>query len=540
MAVVTTSRSRLLPALYPLLALVVGALLLPSALRPPPEQTSDSAALNPNAPPDEQQDQIVLSQRQAQGGAGSAVDETATTLPPPQENASGTCFAGRQTESVYSAPCAPAFKGNNGGATAPNVFPNEIRLGFWHTVGAPAEGRLDEASQPNDSAATRTFRVLARYFNKRFERYGRKVVFYGMTGNADPAVDQAAAQKAWRQDRIFAAGHLNLPFCEAFQRQGGVAMCNPQTERVYDRSQPGMLSFMLDRTKATGFGAEFVCKRLLGKNAIYSGNEKNTPRKISIVTETTTESARVPISDYEDALKKDCGGVYGGRHYEMAGSDAAAATTMAIQMKAAGTTTVMLEIGVINTLLLMTAAESVGWQPEWVQVNAFALDFNGNAALLPPTQASHLFGLTAWEIPRRPEETECYAAYKEIDPDNEADSSACVLQWHTLNLMLDGIQQAGPKLTRESYQQGLYRMGNRYPAEPWAIGGGYSQGDYSYMDDVNEIWFSRSAISPLNDQPGAYVYSFGGKRFKRGELPKDDSQLFKHGVVTPGGPDQTR
>ena len=529
-----------MPVVYPLIALSVAAALLPSALRPPPEQTSDSAALNPDAPPDEQQEEIVQAIQQAQGGAGGdETESTTTTAAPNRPLASNRCFGNppRQTESVYSAPCAAAFTGNNGGATGHNVFPNEVRLGFWHAAGTPAAGKIGPEPAPNESAPTRTFRVLNAYVNQRFQTYGRRIQFYGLTGSSDPAAEQAAARKADAQDKIFAAYHLNLPFCEEFVRSAGPVFCNPNRASIYERNRPGFYSFMLDRTAAAGFGAEYVCKKLIGKNAVYSGTERNNLRKISVVTETSIDSAKMPVSEYDAALKKECGAAYGGRSYQFAAADATVALAAATQMQASGTTTVVLEIGVVNTLLLMTAASTIGWEPEWVTISAEATDFGSNAAILPPNQSRHLFGLTAWEVPRRYEESECFQAYKSIDQDNEPDSAVCRLFWHSIILMVDAIQQAGPRLDKASFERGLFSLGHRYPVEPWAIGGGYGPGDYSYMDDVSEIWFSRFATNPDNGQPGAYAFTYNAKRFKRGELPAGDDQLFQHGVTSVGGPD---
>lgn len=534
---VTPSRSRLLPILYPLIALVVGALLLPSALRPPPEQTSDSAALNPDAPPDEQQEQIVQAIKQAQGGAGNADDELTTTTTTQPEIPSGyDCFAGRQIESVYSAPCAAKFSGKNGGATYPLVSANEVRLGLWHAAAVADPGPIADDPKSNESGAQRTYRVLQRYFNKHFETYGRRITFYGLTGDNDPANNQAAARDALAK-KVFVASHLNLPFCEAFVSGGGGVMCNPQIGKVYDRNRPGFFSFMLDRSTAAAFAGEYVCRRLPATPAIYSGTERNKNRKISVVTESSIDSGQVPLSEYQNALQKECGRSYSDKSYAFGAADAGIALNAATQMNASGVTTVVLEIGVVNTLLLMTAAQSIGWQPEWVMVNTEALDFSSNAAILPATQSQHLFGLTSWEIPRRVEETECYTAYKEIDPDNEPEDAVCRLMWHQLVLMVSAIQQAGPNLTRASFEKGLFSLGHRYPAEPWAIGGGYGPGDYSYMDDVSEVWFSRAEVNPANGQPGAYVFTHGAKRYKRGQLPPDEGQLFHHGVTTPGGAD---
>jgi hypothetical protein len=539
---VSRSRSRWLPTVYPALALALAAAFLPSALRPPPEQTSDSAALNPNAPPDDQSEQVIQALRQAQGGGAGAAETEAppTTLPQRRELASGACFGSpsRQTESVYSAPCAPKFSGDNGGRTAKNVFANEVRLGWWHVIGAPKEGRIEDAPAPGESAATRTFRVLATHFNKRFQTFGRKIVFYGLAGSTDPAKDEAEAKKASDQYQLFGAYHLDLAFCEPFARDTGPVWCNPAKAEVYQRLRPGFFSFMVDRTTAAGYGAEFVCKKLIGKNAKFSGTETDKPRKISIITETTPNSGNVSPQTYNDALAHECGAKYEGKSYELPSNNAASAASAAVaQMQSSGVTTVVLETALVNTLYLMTAAEGIHWQPEWIIINAFGLDFNLIGTVLPANQARHLFGLSAWEVPRRFEETECYQAYKEVDPDNDPDASVCQLFWHPMVLMMDGIQEAGPRLTPQTFQDGLFKMGHRYPVEPWAIGGGFGPDDYSYMDNVGEVWFNLNVNNPENSNPGAYVWSYNAKRFKRGELPADDGELFHHGVTTPGGPE---
>jgi hypothetical protein len=277
------------------------------------------------------------------------------------------------------------------------------------------------------------------------------------------------------------------------------------------------------------------------EKAKFSGTEQNSNRKISVITEDVPGGGQVKPSDYQAALQKECGARYEGNPYELPSNNAAAAAAGAVaQMRQSGTTTVILEIGLLNTLYLMSAADAVGWQPEWVLINAYGVDFNTIGTLLPQNQAAHLFGLSAWETPRRFEESECYQAYREIDPDNEPDSTDCQLFWHPMVLLMSGIQEAGPNLTPESFQKGLYKLGYRYPPEPWAIGGGFAEEDWSYMDNVGEVWYSLSAINPENSAPGAYVWSYGAKRFKRGELPLDDSQLFKRGVTSPGGAEVTR
>ena len=67
------------------------------------------------------------------------------------------------------------------------------------------------------------------------------------------------------------------------------------------------------------------------------------------------------------------------------------------------------------------------------------------------------------------------------------------------------MQAAGPKLTPETFRDGLFKMGYRfYDDVPYAIGGGYGPADFSYIDDVGEIWWDPAARKPQDGSPGAY------------------------------------
>lgn len=535
---------RFAPSAYLGLALAVAVAFLPSALRPPPEQTNDTAALNPDAPEDESSE-VIQSVRQAKGaGAGANETLTATTTttrpgPPAKSRCVGS--PARQVASVYSAPCAPGFAGDNGGATGHNVFPNEIRLGFWHGVGAPSPGLVEDPPKAGESAGDRTYRILAQYFNKHYQTWGRRVFFYGLNSSGTPEEQQAEAVRADDVDKIFGAYYLWQGFCEEFVRQGGVMICNPLSHAVYERHRPGLFSFMMDRNQALGFGAEYVCKRLVGRPAKFAGLgvDKNTPRRVGIIAENTSKG-RMTADVFVDQFKSECGGVVRPEdQFELTtDSDAAVAAAAVTRMRQNGVTTVIMENLVANGVLLMNAAETQGWQPEWVQFSANGIDFNNNPRLFPPGQAAHLFGLSAWEVPRPPAQQECYQAYRSIDPTTEPDGSVCKLFFHPMLMLFNGIQEAGPKLNQKTFDDALLRLGHRFPPEAWAIGGGYGPGDYTYMDNVSEIWWDRTAFDSAG--AGAYRWTRNAERYQRGQMDGDDSELFVKGVVEFGGSEQRR
>src|SRR5207249_1400399 len=92
------------------------------------------------------------------------------------------CFGNppRQIEDPQSPPCVPAWRGDNGGATTKGVTENEVRV------------VVPVASEPNVPADY--VNALERFFNNRFEFYGRQLRLI----REDTAFDQGTAeQTAW-------------------------------------------------------------------------------------------------------------------------------------------------------------------------------------------------------------------------------------------------------------------------------------------------------------------------------------------------------
>jgi hypothetical protein len=541
-------RTRLRAALasaYLVVALVTAVALLPTALRPPPDPTSESGALSPDAPPDADAVQLIQSVQQAGGsgagagvrvGGGPAGAASTTTLPPPPTTAkaraaSGTCFGNpkRQTESVYSPPCIPGFSGSNGGSTAHNVLPNEVRLSFNHALGAPPDGRVPDQAQPEESSATRTMRVLNTYVNQRFETYGRHIAFYGTATQTSAAEGTTAAATADESYNVFASYDLQPAFCQDMVRRRTVVFCDPQEHGFYTRNRPGMFSWQMDFDQAFGFGAEYLCRKLQGRNADLSGTEQGKPRRFAIVTE-RAPGFGVPADHFSNAFATECGGTIA-QPVELASNAEPAVAAAAVQrFRTDGITTIVLNTGNANTLSLMTAA-GASYVPEWIVVANQGLDLNVSAQLMPAAQSSHLFGISGWELPHVPQESECFRAYHSVDPDNDPDANTCLVFWHPMNMMLAGIQLAGAKLSPTSFEAALFQLGHRYGQTPWSIGGGYGPDDYSYMDNVGEVWFDPSALAPENGRPGAYRWTFGGARAKRGQISGDTSQLRVSGIT---------
>lgn len=533
-----------------LLAAVLAVVVLPSSLRPPPDQANTSAELSPNAPPEKKPDAIISSFTQAgskTAGASrpTATGTTVTTTTPPQPKpverpSTGQCYGDppRQTESVYAPPCAPAFVGDNGGSTYRNVGADQVNIGFWHGASVPNnKGPVSSQPTPGEGGVDRTLRVLQAYFNQRYVTYGRRIqlVFIDTPDTSD-AGQQAAAARADTEQHVFASTHLGRPYCDELVRRGLVCFNeNPFPDADLEAAAPYFWSYQMSATRNERLMAEYVCKRLVGGTADFAGGtEKGKPRVFGVIYESNT--TRRSFDDFNRAFESTCGQRAIGANVDDPSSSTGAAgqTALAVsQLRNQGVTTIIDYMQFGSQLVAMNAAQSSGYQPEWVVSGSYGDDFNHLGRLAPTEQMRHAFGMSGIELPRPRTESECYRAYRSIDPNNNPDDSVCDNYWRELSQIVGAIQLAGPNLTPGTFQQALFRYGYVYPPEKWAIDGGYGPGDHSYVDRMGEVWWDPSAVERGGTQAGAFKWTADGKRYGIGEVPAGPpAELFVSGIVS--------
>jgi hypothetical protein len=103
-------------------------------------------------------------------------------------------------------------------------------------------------------------------------------------------------------------------------------------------------------------------------------------------------------------------------------------------------------------------------------------------------------------------------------------SIAVDLLYYFMYVIAIGIQMAGPDLTPQTFQQGMYNYPRASgPAGSW----GFGPGDYTPMDDAMVIWWNPDAESPYNGKRGAYQTD--GRRYRPGQWPTEPI------AVHPGG-----
>ena len=545
MVVEQRKAQHLVPFAYLGLALLVVVLVVPSVLRPLRPETSQSAEFSPDAPPDENQDAVVAALQRAQSGtAGSGSgqgqgERTGADVPvadpePPVLGCRGFGDPPRQTESFYSAPCLPPCPSNDG-ATWKNVSANEVRIGFNHgNQGASYEGPIrTESGGGPERANDRTYRVLQAYFNQRFNTCGRSIRLVHLAGGNTSTDGNAAAAQADNEFGVFAAYHLNTVFCRDMIRRGLVVACNPTPASAYAEANGQRWGWMTDWTTIDRFTADLLCKQLRDKPASYTDDPTLTgrTRRFGYLMWSSPNQAGSHTPEHlRSSFDDQCGGSFAvGQDFpaEAEADEAGNANTTITRMKAEGVTTIVLAHEIVAAAYIMSAASSQNYYPEWVIQSPYALDFDEWGAAMPPDQQRHTLGLSQWERPRPYEQTDCFAAYKSIDPSGTPDPAICKTVFPDLQQLVNGVQMAGRTLTPQTFRDGMMRIGQRFYPDAYAIGGGYGPGDFTYIDDFGLIWWDPTAIAPETGRAGAYQWVNDGARYRVGEVPAEPVPFFQ-------------
>jgi hypothetical protein len=554
-------RDDLVPYAAVVLAVLAIVFLLPSALRPPVSPPSETAELSPDAPPDPNQDSIISTVNRGRSGTGDgegeqgepppgqqvAIGVTATTSPPPVPPPAACPYGygrpPRQTFSIYSPPCAATFTGDNGGATAPGVTATEIRM----VVSGGPEGWVDQklsssATNPQDENGTsRTWRIYQEWLNSHYQFYGRKLRFYAMDLNApatatnpDDAKRAKVTDMKQKVDPFAVTTYEQGVFIEEAARQKIVATgewVDQYTDDFYQQHRPYIWTWHASATTMRKLTAEYVCGRLVNRPAKFAGPQYVTQqRKFAVVYQTAVGRGNAG-DEVERYLKQQCG-----VQVTKVAWDTAAGPTVISRLVADGVTSVINTLAWGETNGMTNAAAKAGYFPEWIIGGEGVSDTNVQGRINDPAEWSHAFGISAMEI----EEPQGFGgdntsywdatrAYKEIDPAGNPDRRASLV-FFNLQQIANGIQMAGPNLTPETFEKGLFSVPLRQGPPNWAASGGFRPGNYGYATAVGEIWWDTKASDSMGN-PGAFRWTRNGERWTLGHLPPGETTVFTEGIA---------
>jgi hypothetical protein len=145
--------------------------------------------------------------------------------------------------------------------------------------------------------------------------------------------------------------------------------------------------------------------------------------------------------------------------------------------------------------------------------------------LIDAKQWSRAFGIAYNAEPEPLGGSFPYAAFKQERPKDEPAFGVEEL-YYQMYILAIGLQMAGPKLTPQTFESGMFAYGGgKGPRGLWRFG----SGDYTATDDFREIWWDPNRVSAQNNKPGAWVELNGGARYLTGAAPTGPAAFFKDG-----------
>ncbi len=496
------------------------------------------------------------------GAVNSRPSKQATTLPLTFDEAKArgktvnwgaTCdpSTGRiAVPSGYAPPCVePWSGGDNGGATAPGVTINTIRVALYQTQPDLLQQAFFENTGSDESLAKEreTTQAYVDYFSAHYERYGRKVELVPVKASGAP--DDAVAAKA---DAIKVATEV-----KAFASFGGPAQTSAYAEELAARGvlcigdcliaepqhfleqhSPYLWPMLASPEQASEHWAAFVGEQLARRNAVYAGSPELTrrPRVFGIVHyDDDAGSFRRSVSHFKDLLAAHAVKPKVTVPYTLDVATAQEDARLVItKLKTAGVTSVLLAADPVFPAFLTKEATTQQYFPEWVVLGYAFTDTAVFGRQYDQRQWAHAFGVSL--LPARTAD--------------DIDELANLLTWQTGRppaaktfrelvlaplVFFTGVHLAGPRLTAKTFRAGLFR----YPSAPtttptrlhlsWGRHGVWKFLDVTGGDDATAIWWDPNATGPDEvgrDGRGLYRYADGGRRYLPGAWPSKPIGLY--------------
>ena len=563
-------------------AAVLAIIVLPNGLRVPQDNPTASAEYAP-VPGDADAGAANFSETNAAtsagigaGGEGEGLLPGMQEPPPPPlrqfDPRNKDCVyvqgVARQTEDPLSPPCVPFFEGDNGGSTFRGVDRDEIRVVLYND--RCCNGSLNEpwkhqdedqcnSPYPEECANTvRTVKAFLRYFNNRYQTYGRQVKLYAQksSGNLGGACGtrQADASNAVQEWDPFAAisfaqGGQNCYIEEMAEHGVPVFGLNEDAEQhIYEDSRPYAYGFLPTQEVQMEWSASFICNKLAtGEDAIHARDPvlQASPRKFGFIKpegDSRGTELRVQSDLLLVELKRQCGFEFDMIEEFVAsrtagGSDEAPGIMS--KFKQNGITTVVCYCIPRQTELtaptMMNAASSAAYFPEWYWDPASQME-RAVWQREYGDQKQVSFGATYWWRAPSFREQDHYQAYLREEPGSVPAAYWSMKLYYLFMNLFSGIQAAGPNLTPESVERGMFTFNNTRRENPWTPVGGFGPyndnavSNYTFLDTAMAVWWDPLATPPGGREgEGCMRVAQEGLRFYAGEWTKGSRDLFRQG-----------
>jgi hypothetical protein len=462
---------------------------------------------------------------------------------------------GRVKMPVYNAyPCVepPDASADNGGATSPGVTADSIIVALYKGQPDPLQQAIVEGAgaDTDPNAINQTSIDYLNMFADVAETYGRTLdirTVEASGGPADATAAQADAQKVIDMGAFAAVGGPGQTpaWWQEIVAAKIVCMCGAaESETASQDNAPYLWPTGPTPEQADAHLLELVGKQLAGKKAEFAGDPALQAKDrvfgwVQAETETGEYGARNDAFDAE--LKDKYGAEVAARStylYDPANA-ADIATTVIARMKEANVTTIIISTDPLIPAQITAEATKQNYFPEWVIGPSVLADTTIFGRTFDQQQWVHAIGLSLPTARTDRTLTNSYTSYQWYYGKEVPVNSQAVLYPAPYRLLL-GIQLAGPNLTPETFQEGMFRFSPEKSEFTHAYTSWgkklWPKTDYSESDDATAIWWDPTATGKDeagNAGTGMLRYVDGGKRFLPGDWPTEPLPFFQQeGSVT--------
>jgi hypothetical protein len=294
------------------------------------------------------------------------------------------------------------------------------------------------------------------------------------------------------------------PYAEALAAQGVMTFGVPYMSRQwFEERAPYAWSSFVDCTLLAEIASQIANERLLDEPAFLAGGDLNDqPRRLAVIHPNNREYTRCTETSL-DILRSAGNEPTQVQNYTL---DLAATATNAASILArlqdGQITSVACACDPLMVRELAAQAEQQGYRPEWFVLGVGFWDLDMVGQMIADTsgdQWSRAFGGSSTARPEPFGESEAYQAYASVR-DDEPSQTVDMIYAQIYRLAI-GIQMAGPDLTPENFQTGMFN----YPGGTGALGmWAFASDNYAGVVDSRMVWWDPDATSPFNGEPGTY------------------------------------
>jgi hypothetical protein len=408
----------------------------------------------------------------------------------------------------------------------------------------------------------RIYEVLRRYMNTHTETYGREVVFQDVNASGKSDNDEAMKSDAIRvanEIKPFAVfgQTLSSVFAEELAQRGVPCTCIRSESRGYYKRNPPLIFGDLPTIEDYYVSiAEYIGKRLANRPAKWSGNPamQQQPRKFGLIYVEGAGTKANPnlkeardfyvneLKKYNVSLSADVGYLY-----DVARAPDQAAAIIS-KMRSAGVSNVLFIGDPLYPIFLTQEATRQAYFPEWFISGTLLSDTSFFGRTYDQQQWSHAFGMSPlWVFFEDVSQSYGYRMYHHAKPGSPRGEEGVGINVYASPVQntFNGIQMAGPNLTRERWVQAMFAMPptGGIPAAPLVY---YTRESPNAIKDFTEVFWNasgRGKDETGKDGVGIMMKANGGKRYKPGEWPATEPNVFQaEGAIftsdnPPGGKD---